>query len=443
MKTRRCFVVGEELEIAPSVEKLGKHFYPGNQIQSVSLGREDAMKDMTNEQLDRMVFLGHSNTHEYGTYHAKAFVKELDKKFIGKVDQKKYVHHLYLVGCDMGLITEQGSLAQSIADHLFDAGFINATVHAIAKPEGSVGESMYVEVITNAGVASLSEGYLRAYLFSQKDGEQFFELLKDKRKNAQKIEQFKQAHGFEFLSHVNPLHEMNKPYHVFMPKETPERRAKRINEHPRILLANDQETAIQLLASRRDYEKRKNNLAVAKKLDFIILQLERVDALEWKDLLKRFQKYFSLKVLNIELNKHSRTLKLLNYLCNREMQAAKDLIAKQDAKLADESQDTPHTNKKKKREKIISNATILPPKKSEATPLLSSSHHSINHVYDSHDSDSEEMSTVPEESLSRFHFGRIQTKIVDLKSTLDTEIKNLSTGCSSFFNSFELETKKN
>lgn len=442
MRTRRVFMVGEESVMALDAKKLARLFFPGAQIQAVSIAIENAMDGMSNDELDTLVFLGHSNGMEYGPYDAKAFAKQIASHFKKNEAQKQHVHHLYLVGCEMGLINERGeSLSQSIADYLAYYGFKNAVIHSIAKPEGSVGESLYVEVITHVGLrgggSSVEEGCLNAYLFSQQDGDTFFELIKDKRKNARMIDQFKSEHAFEFLNGAHPFTELNKPHNTFMPNENLEARRYRISQHPYTHQSNEQALAIRLLANRRDHERRKKNDKIAAKLEFIIIQLERAEADKWQALLAKYRDYFGLKLGFVELNRKSNTLKLINYLCDGHFALAEKIIAEQVDKLP-KGLTMLRSGKSKSKTKQVVTFAELP---HEKTPLLKEREVKESHVETVASQKSAESKSPVTNFKDNIAWIEAKQRVSDMIGLLTKEIAGLSAGCFPFLNRYEIHTK--
>lgn len=446
MKTRRAFMVGDESVMAADVKKLARLFFPGSQIQAVSIAIENAMADMTMEDLDTIVFLGHSNGMEYGPFDAKTFARLIANQFKDKPEQRQYVKHLYLVGCEMGLINEHGaSLSQAIADNLYHYGFKNVVIHSIAKPEGSVGESLYVEVITRVGIrepgSTVQEGCLNAYLFSQKHGDEFFELLNDKRKNARLIDEFKAEHAFVFLNGAQPLQELNKPHNVFIPNEKLEARRDRISRHPYTHQTKEQARAIALLSKRRDYERTKKKIKLAVKLEFIIIQLERAEADKWQLLLSKYRDYIGVKLAFIELNQKSNTLKLFNYLCKGDFVEAQKII---DAQVEVQKMERPSGKAKKMISagmQVRSHTSTI--ESNEGTPLLQK---------DKSPLDALRVRTIPrrekekhqqvELSKEEVICSEAKRRIDEMIGVLNGEIEVLSSGCFFFFHRYEINTKQ-
>ncbi|VVC76486.1 hypothetical protein AQUSIP_17990 [Aquicella siphonis] len=445
MRTRRVYTVGDDAGMAASAEKLGQVFYPMQHTQAVNVSREKCFDGLHDDELESLVFLGHANLHEYGDYDAKGFAKQLERQFRHMKDKKQLVKHVYLIGCDMGVIQEDGrSLAQSIADELERSGFPHVQVHSVAQPEGAIGESMYVEVITRAGVLrtldQVKEGYLNAYLFSQQDGDHFFELLKDKRKNAAAIDRFKEEHAFVFLKAANPVEELNKPHNIFLPRESPRTRLQRITENPQTQMSVEQMRAIALLRARRDYECDKNKKSLVRKLDFIITQISRAQPQEWQGLLSQYKSYLEIKFAGLLLNKKSNTLKLLTHLGLGQFDQAQHLIDGQ--KL-----DKKHQKRKDKTEKQHRDVTSHTRKREEVSqlPLPDSSPRLFDHRSKRKqvaEDDAPVTVNDNKESLSdMLKVIKAKEKINALIIDLNAEILELSSGCFSFFHSYEITTK--
>lgn len=138
-------------------------------------------KDMKKAPSEIM-FLAHShvnNSHAFGDYQTtEEFVDTLKTEFTDqfKHEDKQKVQHIYLIGCEVGLIREVGilikhrtSLAQEMADQLFKAGFKNVNVHAVASPEGKIVGGMRVNVIHNH--ASVLKGRMPGDITATVEGE--------------------------------------------------------------------------------------------------------------------------------------------------------------------------------------------------------------------------------------------------------------------------------
>lgn len=147
--------------------------------------------DVFKEQdLAASVWVGHSGTGIFGKpafvgdYHPGDFVdrfdEEFNKKFVGLKDK---VVDIFLVGCEAGLVDENGrSLAQEIADHFYSKGFINAVVHTVANPPISQYVNMRVSVVT-AGLTEV--GCVSSYLLTRAQDKTLSDLDDQYRKNEQ------------------------------------------------------------------------------------------------------------------------------------------------------------------------------------------------------------------------------------------------------------------
>jgi len=455
MKARSSFLVGNDsndngLKVCAS--HLANLFYPESKSETkvTNLNQENCLDGLSENDLQQMVFLGHGCRTHYGKYTADEFAELLSIQFQHKQAKKHLVQDLYLIGCDMGVIDDSGrSLAQDIADRLFKKGFINARVHSVAQPEGAEGESLYVEVIEAPSLGNklvskqtnthTNEGYISAYLFNKKDGDEFFELLKDKQKNLIKMDKFKKEHAFEFMRHAHPHVELNKPHNTFVPNENPEARKQRIAEHPYTKSTDERNQVIDLLTKRRDYEASKKNKTLAKKLDFIIKQINRAEPDEYKGLIKKYLPYLQSKILGIDFSKKSNTVKLLKHLGEGDFKKAEALVGKQKVKdkSSSESKSKLHialpsakfdvnlskrkakTTKLEKKERVVTQAKI----EEESYASSSSQENGRNGSL---------------KDILKHAQARLKLKIAI--EAYDARIDELSAGCFSCF-SYELRTK--
>lgn len=447
MRTRRVITVGQDAGMADSAEKLGQVFYPLQPTQAVNMRREKCFDGLLDEELESLVFLGHANLHEYGEYDAKAFARQLAQQFSHMKDKKQLVKHVYLIGCDMGVIREDGrSLAQSIADELERSGFSQIQVHSVAQPEGAIGESLYVEVITRVGKFNFmdqgKEGHLNAYLFSDNDGDQFFELLKDKRKNAETIDQFKKEHAFTFLNAANPVVELNKPYNIFIPHESRRNRLQRITESPQTQMSIEQMQAVAILKERRHHEYDKNKKSLVRKLDFIITQVSRAQPDEWKALMAKYQSYLEIKFAGILLNRKSNTLKLLELLSQGKLEQAQRMVdgqtlskkqQKQKEKRENQQRDVYHSANNREQ------GALLP--RQDHSHRLFDRHHDRRPGKENDDAKRPHTNGGAENLRNMLKVVKAKEKIDDLVRDLNSEIEELSSACFPIFNYYEISTK--
>jgi hypothetical protein len=332
--TKRIFTVGDDESTKHYASKLGKAFYPDSKLEVADIASDECFTGVEADNLRSMIFLGHGCTHDYGGYTPKEFAKRMAKLF--RKDQMAMLQHLYLVGCDAGLIKDDGqTLAQEIADELANIGFTNVQVHTIAKPENASGEALYVEVIDRPGLSSIQgvqEGYINAFLLNAEDAKRFDELSKDKKKHWREIADIKDKKAFRFVRGVNPAVELEKPHNIFIPHEDPVTRMKRIDSHPYTKLSREQEHAVDLLRQRREHELKKHDQRLVRKLDFIITQLVRAQPQDWQVLVRDFIPYLAISILGITLNDRSNTLKLLKKLAKGDFEKARKIIEKQHEK---------------------------------------------------------------------------------------------------------------
>ena len=104
----RLFKMGSTIQTQTVID-LGAHFYPEvpkNTFEAVDFEAENPMQNIAPDNLSKLVFLGHADTQEYGNYSAKQFAKRLAKEIPKK--QRSQVKDIYLVGCEMGLIKNDG-----------------------------------------------------------------------------------------------------------------------------------------------------------------------------------------------------------------------------------------------------------------------------------------------------------------------------------------------
>lgn len=341
-----AFTVGLKKGEQSTLAFAAQHFYPDHQIETRDIAQKDCFEDLKNENLRKLVFLGHASTKVYGSYNLKGFIKELEKI---SPEKRQYVKHLYVIGCELGLARASGTaLAQEIVNQLHDKGFVNLKLHAIANPqeipEGYKNndedidneDAMFVSVTTNAGIGAYEgakEGYISAYILPKKEAEKLRHLSQHDKKHKEIMEE----HAFVFIKNKNPQREYDREPNVFKPNETPEARANRINNHPDTMERKNQERVFKCLRARLEYEEDKNELKKARKLKFAIYVLERADDDDWQRMLKSFVKYFKFSIFGVKLNRTSNTLQMLEYLADEDYNAAETIINNQQSKARDRS----------------------------------------------------------------------------------------------------------
>lgn len=454
MQVRSSFLVGNDSDdngLRVCASHLANLFYPESQSDTrvANLSQQYCFDGLSDHDLQQMVFLGHGCRTQYGEHTADEFAELLAMQFQHKQTKKHLVQNLYLIGCDMGVIDDSGrSLAQDIADELYKKGFTNARVHSVAQPEGAEGESLYVEVIETPSLGNklvskqtntrTNEGYISAYLFNKKDGDEFFELLKDKKKNLIKIDKFKKEHAFEFMHHAHPRIELNKPHNTFVPNENPESRKQRIAEHPYTKSTDERNQVIDLLTKRRDYEASKKNKTLAKKLDFIIKQINRAEPDEYKGLIKKYLPYLQSKIVGIDFSKKSNTVKLLKHLSEGDLKKAEVLVSKQKAKNKASSESKsklhigfPSTNYDVSLTKGITKKTKVEEKRVVPQAKIEDASHTSS---SSQESGNRELKNLLKHNQARI---KLQKAIDAYTSRID----ELSQGCCSWL-SIELVTKR-
>lgn len=333
MLPRHIYTLGNENHLRETADALGPLFYSGRAVNTVKFS-DDSFQKIHPDDLASLVFLAHGSTQTYGGLEAREFANKISKQFQHKIVQKKYLHDVYLIGCDIGLIQNNKSFAQEVADELHKNGFTEVKVHSISQPEDALGETLYVDVIVRTGVIpTLIEGHINAYLFNQVDGDIFFNLLKDPRKNYKEIDKYKREHAFIFLKNAHPKTELDKPYNIFIPNEV--NRIERIANDPYTKCTEKQNTVIGILHKRRDYllqKAGKEDTKTARNLNFIATQIQRAQPTEWKDLITRYKSYLEIRIFGRTINMNSNTVKLLKHLSNEDLTAANKIISGQKSK---------------------------------------------------------------------------------------------------------------
>lgn len=210
-----------------------------NQVKDFS---EDELSPVPRDRLSSMVFIGHANTKKIGDYDADQFVARL-AKVVGH--NKTAVNHIYLVGCEVGKITQKGCLAQDITNKLIKAGFINVTVHAIASPEVLADEDqMVVSVINSAGAAiGYQPGHLHAFVMNKQSAmayDEFENKLAQNPGNSRiKNELERIQNRSEKIVKCNVAkRELDKQQHTFIRDESPSDHLKRMRADADYIIDN-------------------------------------------------------------------------------------------------------------------------------------------------------------------------------------------------------------
>jgi hypothetical protein len=141
--------------------------------------------------LKASIWLGHSGTGLWGRpafmgdFTPAGFVDRFSEQFEKKFRNKEEVGEIFLVGCEAGLGDENGnSLAQQIADKLYNKGFTKAVVHAVANPPQQGYVNMRVSIVT-AGLMDV--GCIGSYLLTRDQDKQLSALNEKLKVNEQEI----------------------------------------------------------------------------------------------------------------------------------------------------------------------------------------------------------------------------------------------------------------
>lgn len=388
MESRRVFMMGNDR--ISHIPQIGAFFYPHKKIKPMYFSDVRCFKDMTDEALASLLFVGHADVTSYGECSEKEFVTAFVNQF--PADKKLALKDLYLIGCEVGLIHKGTSMAQKITDDLYDAGFENIQVHAIAKPEEAAGDCMYVE--------EENFGYLNAYVVNKEDSDRLEVLFENKSLHAEEIRKIKEERAFTFIQSANPYQELNKAQHTFIPKENILERKKRLDGISEQSLCKEQARALALLKIRRDYEQAKENTHTVQKLNFIINQIKHVPSHAWLRTMHDFVRYFKVKLFGVTFNNRSNTLKMLEYLSEGDFASAESIVSAQG-----------HTTK------IAFHLEARVEKSGGKTPAEKDSLHEMLQLL------------------------KAKEKINALVAILENEIQALRESCFSFFHRFEINTK--
>lgn len=410
MSLKYIFTVGKEKRLSNTAAILANLFYPKDATNIINIEQTHSLEVAAEKSIENIVTLGHSDTEYYGHYKALAFCEQFAKQFTE--NQKKSVKHLYLIGCEVGLIKDGECMAQTVADELYRLNFTNIQVHSIAKPEDAYGEFMYVEIIEQAGAAKyrgVEEGYINAYLLNKEDGTRLNKLLENRSANIDEINRIVGEHAFVFVKESNPLEELSKPNNIFLPMETENVRKKRIEDHFYSKLSQEQKMTIQLLTQRRDYEFGKGCKKLARKINFIINRIKIAKPQEYQAIIKKSLKYFRFKMLGITFNHKSNTAKLLVHLSEGRVSQAAAIVGGQASSMAEGYL---------QEEQSVARSFFA-----EAKPL--SSYQQENKL----------------EAKNNSYLRLAKREMTNLIDKLDDEITGLQQGCFFFLNSYEIKTK--
>lgn len=413
MSLKYIFTVGKEKRLSYTAAILAKLFYPQDATTIINLDQTHSLEVAEENSIENIITLGHSDTEYYGHYKAITFCEQFAKQFTEK--QKKSLKHLYLIGCEVGLIKNGQCIAQTVADELYRLKFTNIQVHSIAKPEDAYGEFMYVEIIERAGAAKfrgVKEGYINAYLLNKEDATRLNQLLEDRNRNIDEINRIIREQAFIFVKESDPLEELSKPNNIFFPQETENARKDRIENHFYSKLSEEQRKAIELLTRRRDYELGKGSKKIARKINFIINRIKIAKPQEYQDIIKKSLKYFRFKMLGINFNRKSNTTKILLYLCEGKISQAAAIVDKQASSMKEE---------------------LMQDEQRFARTFFSEA---------KTDTFSREENKTKEDEKNNTYLRLAKKEMNGLIKKLEDEITGLQQGCFFFLNRYEINTKR-
>lgn len=199
----RVFKVTEDKETNSTIHQLGvaaagvpggvpTHSFSGAEEKADFFNSIAAVQgigvDQKKRELSKLLFLGHAHEGFYGDFSPQEFAERFAASFLGPApemgfldrlnplyqaradaafnpEDKSLVQDIYLVGCELGSYDppNNNSFAQQLADCLYEKGFSNVKVHAIAYEKANPDESMYVEVDENRG----AKGSIPKVLFNE------------------------------------------------------------------------------------------------------------------------------------------------------------------------------------------------------------------------------------------------------------------------------------
>ena len=410
----RLFKMGSSIQ-SQTVIDLGAHFYPEvpkDTLEAVDFEDKNPMKNIAPENLSKLVFLGHADTQEYGKYSAKQFAKRLAYEI--PKHQRPQVRDIYLVGCEMGLIKNDGhSLAQEIANQLFKQNFINVKIHSITKPENIPGEYMYVEVTTKVGASSWvgnQLGYLTACGVTEEQKAELDRLKAEKNSSSKQITALEKNYH-RFIKFQHPQEALDDEKNIFIPNETPQQRAVRTSNNQHTVKKRQ---AINLLTSRRDYKANKRNpsemdQAVTELLTQLINQLEACPDQRWSNTVTKMLPHFKVDGF-LFYQPEKTTFNLVKALSENNFQVAEAIIDKQ----------------------VQKHPTANPPKSNQPSTTPASAPTSRLDKM---------VSQNPIAAQAVLDINYAKQSIIHLREDLDREITSLNAGFFSFFHRFEITTK--
>ena len=418
MKSRTVVCLSNNADDRNAANLLGQAFFSQDQTRVVGFA-DNFFNEISKEELGELVFLGHGNREQYDEHTHKTFAKEFLRKFNvaygTNKKEKDRVKHIYLVGCELGLIDENGdSLAQKIAAELYKNGFKNKelTVHAVAAIQTTPEDSLIVEVITQAGIEKLLANF-KEYRGGAVDAS----LIKEGNISAHvKNDQETSL----VVKGADPRYELNKPANTFSPKkEKVEVRLKRVEDQSMAAESFSRAEAIALLYSRKEYLRSRGvhnapkALVLARYIDKLNAVVNEPDK-QWHEVMQ--------EILNelrtdhrVFFKNQGATEKLILNLSNRKDYAVERLVERQSEReqaLADKRSSDNTKPKIVVRKSGNSNNATQP-----------------------------EVEAVKMSARANELPADVQEEIKELIAKLKSEIKILSQGCPGFFKAYERNTK--
>jgi len=425
---RVLFTLGESSACNRSAKNLANAFYPSETASIIDLSLLDCFAKLSHSGFDKIVFLAHGNESTFGGYSAHEFAELFNQRYLNSCSKtsKNEVKDIYLIGCDIGYISEetQSSFSQEFANTLFDLGFKNVKIHCIAKPDNAIGDVLHVEVLNCSGAAGLAAyasalahhhlgdildvqtGYLKAYLLSQNDADRLKELERNSLKNAKEIVELKHQKSFLLINHAHPEIELSKPHNTFYPNEAALQRKERVLKETARKFPRRQAEAIALLVKQRDHLAQKSPVKLkmmATRLDFLIVQVQLANEKHWPNVVGEYTKYMRQNpAYSSFFHKESNTTRLLTALAKSDFKRANAIIAA-------------HEN-------------ITSDKKHSRLGLLFTTR-------------KKELPDTAAASMQSRLPGEMTGKIQRLAQELRFEIRKLRSSCFAFFHAYEINTK--
>jgi hypothetical protein len=302
-----------------SAKMLAQSFFQQQEINVVEFKKDsETFANADFSDLNSILILGHGGLDSYGSLTPKEFARIFAENFAKSFTSgsRFAVDHLYLVGCNIGLIHTDGqSVAQQIINELHAKGFTEVVLHCVSylsKKKNNHLE-LAVDVITNPGLKGLQENLAE---LSRADGEIVSDngFIKAALKDNDKIHEL-------LIKGANPRVELDKADNIFIANEPLEKRSERIAKAFREKNELNLKNVIKLLKIQRRYLQIKGgaiDLLKAVALHAYIKDLSKCDEANWK---QQFASLAKRANLNPIFNKDSTSLALINYI-NHDDQAA-------------------------------------------------------------------------------------------------------------------------